>query len=945
RPPSARRLRRGLLASLLLLPLLTGHAPEAAAQSRGISVGFFGQYLGFNSFHILEGGSDRLGVVLDTEPTGDVTVTVSGHAGTDLGVDTDGDTPGDQATLTFTPSDWDVPQPVEVRGAEDADADDEAGVRVYFTASGADYGGVSTNHVLTVDDDDVKSPTYTAYFAQSTYVAIEDEGHVDIQFKLSRALPRGQWFDFRYDNLTAGKLDYSPRKRLWVEAGDANPILRIPVVADRGVEDNELFRIYLVKGPRYEVPSPSVQVDVIIKDPPYWTSENKGIFVCRGRIPGKSYPATLVPDPADEDNPLSVPDGGDQLFVPPSGLEVSWDRGSSYRAGETAKLTVRTKDGKRSCTTVYVPVSITSQTAEEVARGYPHSTRSGDDHPLAPGFKSQRNVTLRPGDSEVTVEVPLQADGRVGYRLPRASATLRGTPVHVEGATAAVSGYPTAFVWRTVDAPAGLSFARRSLKVRESAAGTVNLGVNIAPAAATAFALGFTVEGTATPGADYTIPGLSGKSGSVSVSAGATSATIPVTIVDDSIEDSGETIVLRLAAGGGRAVADPGRMTVTILNHDTDDLGSLLEAERDRAAADGDTALADLCRRALALVRGEAPPDGLSALTGAEAEAQAAVETARGKAALAAMWLDVAHLAGHAGGATPPEPEVTVAAGSAVTEGGDVSFVFTATPAPASDLDVTVTVATAGDYGITAGTRTVTIPTSGTHTLTLSTTDDGEDEKDGEVGVTVTDGTGYTVGTSATGTVSVQDDDEASGPDWTDFQAVVDRIVEARDHPTDAWAKGGGNAHHRAKWNRVLEAIGHDTGTGVSPMPASEIHANAAKWPESTFHAASVYLKHLESLEDGSDDPAVTVSAGSAVTEGGSASFVLTASPAPAADLDVTVTVATQGEYGITAGTRTVTIPATGTHTLTLSTTDDGEDEKDGSVTVTVADGAGWTAG
>ena len=43
------------------------------------------------------------------------------------------------------------------------------------------------------------------------------------------------------------------------------------------------------------------------------------------------------------------------------------------------------------------------------------------------------------------------------------------------------------------------------------------------------------------------------------------------------------------------------------------------------------------------------------------------------------------------------------------------------------------------------------------------------------------------------------------------------------------------------------------------------------------------------------DVPAVTVSAGSAVTEGGNATFTLTANPAPAAPLAVSVTVATDG--------------------------------------------------
>ena len=60
---------------------------------------------------------DRYTVVLDTQPTADVTVTVAGHAGTDV-------TP-DPTTLTFTPSNWDTPRTVTVTAADDADTTDD----------------------------------------------------------------------------------------------------------------------------------------------------------------------------------------------------------------------------------------------------------------------------------------------------------------------------------------------------------------------------------------------------------------------------------------------------------------------------------------------------------------------------------------------------------------------------------------------------------------------------------------------------------------------------------------------------------------------------------------------------------------------------------------------------------------------------------------------------
>ncbi len=274
---------------------------------------------------------------------------------------------------------------------------------------------------------------------------------------------------------------------------------------------------------------------------------------------------------------------------------------------------------------------------------------------------------------------------------------------------------------------------------------------------------------------------------------------------------------------------------------------------------------------------------------------------------------------------------VSIAGGDGITEGGSASFTVSASPAPATDLDVTVTVSQSGDYGATTGQRTVTIPTSGSATFTVGTTDDSADETDGSVTATLVDGTDYNLGSTKTATVTVSDNDDA--PDYTDYQTLVDHLIEIRDNPVNTAVRG--NPVHIRKWNRVLAAIGYDS--GESPMPESEIHANAAKWPESSFKLASDYLKSLES------QPVISISGGNGITEGGNASFTLSASPAPAANLDVKVTVTQSGDYGATTGQRTVTVPTTGSVSFTVGTTDDSADEADGSVTATVNAGSGYT--
>ena len=92
--------------------------------------------------------------------------------------------------------------------------------------------------------------------------------------------------------------------------------------------------------------------------------------------------------------------------------------------------------------------------------------------------------------------------------------------------------------------------------------------------------------------------------------------------------------------------------------------------------------------------------------------------------------------------------------------------------------------------------------------------------------------------------------------------------------------------------------------------------------------------------------PELSLSAGSAVDEGGNATFTVTADPAPQSDLTIAWTVAQSGEYldAPGAGSRTVTLTAGTTSTdLSVATVDDAADEADGSVSVTLGAGTGYT--
>ena len=133
--------------------------------------------------------------------------------------------------------------------------------------------------------------------------------------------------------------------------------------------------------------------------------------------------------------------------------------------------------------------------------------------------------------------------------------------------------------------------------------------------------------------------------------------------------------------------------------------------------------------------------------------------------------------------ATGTGPTITISGGSAVTEGTAAAFTLTASEAPSSDLTVNLTVSEAAGSDFVAaadeGSKTATISSgSTTASYSVTTQSDRVDEPNGSVTVTVGTGTGYTVGTTSSAMVTVNDDDPtapcaASGSDFWDESTMA----------------------------------------------------------------------------------------------------------------------------------------------------------------------------
>ena len=114
---------------------------------------------------VMEGESATWTVVLDTEPSDTVTVTVGGASG-DVSVQ--------PSSLTFTPQNYGTAQTVTVSAAEDDDMTTDAEVTLTHRASGGDYGSVSIAEVVvSVTENDTAGVTVTP-----TVLTVDEGGSV-----------------------------------------------------------------------------------------------------------------------------------------------------------------------------------------------------------------------------------------------------------------------------------------------------------------------------------------------------------------------------------------------------------------------------------------------------------------------------------------------------------------------------------------------------------------------------------------------------------------------------------------------------------------------------------------------------------------------------------------------------------------------------------------------
>ena len=239
---------------------------------------------------VVTGRTNKYSVKLATKPTGDVTVTISGHASTDV-------TP-DNTTLTFTVGNWSMAQTVTVSAAENAAT---GKVTLAHAVSGADYGSVSADSVVvSVVAVAGQQPTLQVGVSSSTQTLTVPEGGSNSyalilssrptgDVAIGVTLPAGSDLTLSSDMLTFTVDNWDVAQTVTVTAEED----------DDGVTDAAVTLTHTISGGGYgSTTVPDVEVSITENDTAGVVISRDSLRVGEGDATGSSYTVKLATEPS-----------------------------------------------------------------------------------------------------------------------------------------------------------------------------------------------------------------------------------------------------------------------------------------------------------------------------------------------------------------------------------------------------------------------------------------------------------------------------------------------------------------------------------------------------------------------------------------------------------------------------------------------------------------------
>ena len=312
---------------------------------------------------VVAGRSNEYTVRLATEPTGDVTVTVSGHAGTDLSLD--------KTTLTFTVDNWDTAQTVTVSATQNAAT---AKVTLAHAVAGADYGSVTAEPVvISVVGRAGQQPTLQVGVSSSAQTLTIPEGGANSytlvlgsrptgDVTVGVTLPTGTDLTLDKTSLTFTSTNWDVAQTVAVTAAED----------DDAVTDAGVTLTHTVSGGGYNSTSvPDVEVSITENDTAGIVISKDSLTVGEGDPAGSSYTVKLATQPSGEVTVTISGQAGTDLTLDKTTLTFTvdnWDTAQTVTvtagedddgANDTASLTHTASGGDYASITVALPVTVT----------------------------------------------------------------------------------------------------------------------------------------------------------------------------------------------------------------------------------------------------------------------------------------------------------------------------------------------------------------------------------------------------------------------------------------------------------------------------------------------------------------------------------------------------------------------------------------------------------
>ncbi len=751
------------------------------------------------SLTIDEGASGSYTVVLNTQPTGDVTVSATVEPAAMLPMLT-------ITTLTFTASNWDTAQTVTLSGGQDTDAVDETAT-VSHAVSGADYGAnaVTADSVaVTVIDDDVRAVTVSP-----TSLAI-DEGASDDYTVVLDTQPTGDvtvTVTSDHTNVTGLPATLTFTDMNW----SAAQTVTVSAAQDDDVDDGTATLSHAVSGADYganEVTADSVAVTVTDDDVRGVTVTPTSLTIPEGG--SGSYTVVLDTRPTGDVTVSATVEPA--AMLPMLTITTLTFTASNWDTAQTVTLSGG-QDTDADDETATLSHAVSGADYDEVTADSVSVTVIDDD---------TRGVTVTPAtlaidegaSGDYTVVLDTQPTGDVTVALTSDHTGVTGSPATltftemnwsvaqtvtvsaaqdddaddetatlshaVSGADYGSNDVTAESVAVTVTDVPLVSLSSSPVSVDEDA-GTVALTANLSRASSEAVTVSYaTADGTATAGSDYPV-----STGTLTIAAGDTSGTISVSITEDDVDEDDETFTVSLSNPENATLGSPASSTVTIIDDDThgvtvtpvtltiDEGGSGSYTVVLDTQPTGDVTVTvtsdhtDVTTAASTLTFTTSNWDTAQTVTVSAAQDDDAVnDTATLSHAVSGADYDEVTADSVAVTVTDnDDPSVSLSSVAVAVSEDAGSVALTASLSQSSSEAVTVSYATANDTATagtdyTAASGTLTIAAGDTSgTISVSITEDGVDEDDETFTVSLSNPENATLGSPASSTVTITDDD------------------------------------------------------------------------------------------------------------------------------------------------------------------------------------------